>query len=85
MEWPCIPLPGWPDGDGEGVVALARSNARGRELATRLDSEVPVSGVTDGTLRPGMATIAVPATVDDLNMAGEDFAGNRRVGPFGLG
>ena len=74
MEWPRIPLPGWPEGDGESVAALTRSIARGRELAALLDPEVPVSGVTDGSLRPGLATIAVPATVDDRNMAGEDFA-----------
>ena len=74
MEWPRIPLPGWPEGDGESVAALTRSIARGRELSALLDPEVPVSGVTDGSLRPGLVTIAVPATVDDRNMAGEDFA-----------
>ena len=37
MEWPRIPLPGWPDGAGEGAAkALAKSAERGRELA-RLD------------------------------------------------
>ena len=83
MEWPRIPLPGWPGGDGKGVAALARSIVRGRKLATLLDPEVPVSGVTDGTLRPGIATIAVPATVDDRNMAGEDFAVTAGWGHFG--
>ena len=43
MEWPRIPLPGWPDGEAEGAAdALARSAALGRELAALLDSETPV-------------------------------------------
>ena len=75
MEWPRIPLAGWGDGKSEGAVdTLARSAARGRELARLLDPDAPVSGVTEGTLRPGIATIAVPATADGRNMTGEDFA-----------
>ena len=74
MEWPRIPLPGWGDGASEdAAVALARSAARGRELALLLDPEKPVPGVTDGMLHPGIATIAVPATTDGRNMVGEDF------------
>ena len=74
MEWPRIPLPGWGDGKSEGAAEiLARSAARGRELARLLDPDAPVAGVTDGTLRPGIATIAVPATADGRNMTGEDF------------
>ena len=61
MEWPRIPLPGWPDGNaGEAAEALARSAARGRELARLLDPETPVLGVTQGALHPEIATIAVP-------------------------
>ena len=75
MGWPRIPLPGWSDGESESAAAvLAHSAARGRELARLLDPDAPVSGVTDGTLRPGLATIAVPATADGRNMTGEDFA-----------
>ena len=34
MEWPRIPLPGWPTGDAAGAAdALAKSAARGRKLA----------------------------------------------------
>ena len=74
-EGPRIPLPGWGGGESEGAAAaLARSAARGRELARLLDPDAPVSGVTDGTLRPELATIAVPATANGRNMAGEDFA-----------
>ena len=72
MEWPRIPLPGWPDGgDAE---ALAESVARGRELAALLDPETPVPGVTQGPLRPDLAAVAVPATTDGRNMTGDDFA-----------
>ena len=75
MEWPRIPLPGWGDGESEGVAAmLAHSAARGRELARLLDPDTPVRGITEGELRPGIAPIAVPATVDGRNMTGEDFA-----------
>ena len=53
MEWPRIPLPGWPDGDQQGAAEdLAASAARGRELAALLDSDTPVPGVTTGALRP---------------------------------
>ena len=42
MEWPRIPLPGWPDGDEDGAAdELAASAARGRELAALLDSDTP--------------------------------------------
>ena len=86
MEWPRIPLPGWGNSKNAGATAtLARSAARGRELARLLDSNAPVSGVTDGTLRPGIATIAVPATADDRNMTGEDFAVTAGWGHSGLG
>ena len=86
MEWPRIPLPGWPHGESEGPAAtLARSAARGRELAALLDPDSPVSGVTDGTLLPGLATIAVPATADGRNMTGEDFAVTAGWGHSGSG
>ena len=61
MEWPRIPLPGWPDGAAPAAAAELRASAqRGRELAALLDAETPVSGVTAGTLRPELAAIAVP-------------------------
>ena len=86
MEWPRIPLPGWPDGAAEGVAeTLARSAARGRELAALLDPDIPVPGVTEGPLRPEVTAIAVPATVGGRNMAGGDFAVTARWGHFGAG
>ena len=75
MDWPRIPLPDWPDGDASGAAeTLTRSAARGRELAALLDPDTPVPGVTTGTLRPDIATIAVPTTVNGRNMTGDDFA-----------
>ena len=86
MEWPRIPLPGWPDGDAKDAMAeLAESAARGRELARLLDPEAPVPGVTQAPLRPELAAIAVPSTVDGRNMAGEDFALTAGWGHFSAG
>ena len=86
MEWPRIPLPGWPDGDAPGAAdELAASAARGRELAALLDSDTPVPGVTTGALRSEIAAIAVPATVGGGNMAGDDFALTAGWGHFGTG
>ena len=82
-EGPRIPLPGWPDGGGEGVAqALARSAAWGRELARLLDPDTPVSSITESALRP---EIAVPATMDGHNMSGEDFTLTAGWGHFGTG
>ena len=86
MEWPRIPLPGWPDGGGANAAEeLARSAARGRELAALLDPDTPVPGVTRAPLRPGIAAVAVPATVGGRNMADEDFAVTAGWGHFGQG
>ncbi len=86
MDWPRIPLPGWPDGDAHGAAdALAESAARGRHLAALLDSNTPVAGVTTGALRPELAAIAVPTTTDGGNMAGDDFAVTAGWGHFGTG
>ena len=86
MEWPRIPLPGWPDGDtGGAATELAASAARGRQLAGLLDSDTPVSGVTTGSLRPEIAAVAVPSTTDGGNMTGADFALTAGWGHFGQG
>ena len=86
MEWPRIPLPGWPDGNAAAAAeTLAQSAARGRELAQLLDSDIPVPGVTQGTLRPEIAAIAVPATTDGRNMSGADFALTAGWGHYGSG
>ena len=86
MEWPRIPLPGWPDGEADGAAgALAQSASRGRELAQLLNPDTPVPGVTSGKLRPVAAAIAVPTTVDGHNMTGDDFALTAAWGHFGSG
>ena len=94
MEWPRIPLPGWPDGDQDGAAdELAASAARGRQLAALLDSDTPVPGVTEplpgapagSALRPEIAAVAVPSTTGGGNMTGEDFALTEGWGHFGQG
>ena len=92
MDWPRIPLPGWPLPGSAGILpasaatqALAQSAARGRQLAALLDPDTPVPGVTDGTLRPDIATLAVPAAVDGRNMTGDDFALTVGWGHYGMG
>ena len=94
MEWPRVPLPGWPDGDTDGSAdELAVSAARGRKLAALLDSDTPVPGVTEAdpgapsgsALRPEIAAVAVPSTVDGGNMTGDDFALTAGWGHFGSG
>ena len=86
MEWPRIPLPGWPGGDAsDGADELRASAARGRELAGLLDPETPVPGVTAGTPRPELAAIAVPSTTEGRNMTGDDFALTVGWGHFGTG
>ena len=86
MEWPRIPLPGWPDADAPGVAdELAASATRGRELAQLLDSDTPVPGVTTGALRLEVAPIAIPATVGGHNISGEDFWVTAGWGHFGTG
>ena len=86
MEWPRIPLPGWPDGEAGGAAdELARSAERGRELAALLDADTPVPGVTQAPLRPEIAAVAVPATASGRNMAGDDFAVTAGWGHQGQG
>ena len=86
MEWPRIPLPGWPDGQADRAAeTLAASAARGRQLAHLLDPDASVPGVTQGALRPEIAALAVPATSDGRNMTGADFALTAGWGHFATG
>ena len=86
MEWPRIPLLGWPDGEAEDArAALSASAARGRALAQLLDSDTPVRGVTEGPLRPEIAALAVPTTQDGHYMTGDDFALTAGWGHHGSG
>ncbi len=84
MEWPRIPLPGWPDRTATGAAhVFARFAARGRQLARLLNPDTAVPGVTHGALRPEIGVIAVPATVEDRNMSGDDFALTAGWGHYG--
>ena len=92
MDWPRIPLPGWRAPGSAGILPatdaaniLAQSAARGRQLAALLDPDTPVPGVTTGTLRPEIAALAVPATVDGRNMTDDDFALAAGWGHYGTG
>ena len=73
-EGPRIPLPGWLGGEGEdAAAALISSACRGREIANNLGSEERITGLTQAPLRPGVSTIAVPATASGRNMRNGDF------------
>ena len=86
MEWPRIPLPGWPNGDTDRAAdAFMASAMRGRELAALLDSDTPVPGVTAGALRDEVASIAIPSTTDGRNIDGDDFDLTAGWGYFGSG
>jgi hypothetical protein len=67
QEWPRVPLPAHVD-------ALQASADLGRELAALLDTETPVPGVTSGTPRPELKTIASIERLDGAPLAAADFA-----------
>lgn len=67
QEWSRIPLPDSP-------AVLHASAELGRDLAALLDTEAPVAGVTNGTLRPELMTIASMALLDGQPLAAADFA-----------
>ena len=93
MDWPRIPLPrlAYPWERGH----LARVQRRRKPWPTPLHADanwppcltpiLPFPAVTTGPLRPDIATIAVPATVDGRNMAGDDFALTAGWGHYGTG
>ena len=54
MEWPRIPLPGWPDGGGEVAAReIAQSAECGRALAALLDPDTPGSRRDAGAAAAG--------------------------------
>jgi len=61
-DWPRIPVPTSRD-------ALEASAALGRQIAALLDTETPVAGVTTGTIRPELRTIAVAEGPMPINLA----------------
>ena len=86
MEWPRIPIPAWPNGDTKGAAdELYESAVRGRRLASLLDPELPMPGVTQGPLRSEIAAIGVPSTKDGSSFTNEEFALTAGWGHYGTG
>lgn len=84
LGWPRIPIPGWPAGaKGRDADEFWDSARIGQQLADLLDSDVPVSGVTKGTIRRELSVIAVPASVEGSQFTSEDFAVTASWGHFG--
>jgi hypothetical protein len=75
QDWPRVPLP-------KTREALEASAALGRQVATLLDVEMPVSGVTQGNPRGELQTVAVLTTADGST---PDFTINVNWGYFGAG
>lgn len=67
MDWPRIPLP-------HGQEELRTSASLGEIVASLLDPESPVPGVTSGALRTGLRVLAVPKKSDGTTFGAEDMA-----------
>jgi hypothetical protein len=61
QDWPHIPLP-------ENEIAIRKSAALGQKIAALLNLDIPVSGVTNGPIRPELKTIATLNRVDDVEL-----------------
>ena len=77
-NWPRIPLPASRD-------ALLASSKLGREVAALLDTEAPVPGVTSGTIRPELKSIAVVSRVGGGALKPVEFALTAGWGSGGQG
>ena len=77
-NWPRIPLPATAE-------ALLASAALGRQVAALLDTEAPVIGVTSGTVRPELKTIAVVSRVGGGALRPDEFALTAGWGSGGSG
>ena len=77
-NWPRIPLPASRD-------ALLASAALGREAAALLDAETPVPGVTSGTIRTELKTIAAVSRVGGGTLTQAEFALTAGWGSGGQG
>ena len=87
MQWPRIPLPGWPDGCRQGVEKSALSSTidRGRRVADLLNDEGPSPVGTSASRFPLDRIIATPAKVDGSTMAGRDLEVAAGWGRHGVG
>lgn len=77
-NWPRIPLPATRG-------ALLASAALGRDVAALLDTETPVPGVTSGTIRAELKTIAVVSRVGGGALTAAEFALTAGWGSGGQG
>ena len=81
MGWPRIPLPGWPDGTADGAAeVVARSAARGRELAALLDPDTPIPGVTPSAVAPADRRHRRPRNRRRTQHGGRRFRPHSRLG-----
>ena len=78
QDWPRIPLPTSRD-------ALLASAALGREVAALLDTETSVPGVTSGSVRPALHSVAVVSRVGGGSLRAEEFALTAGWGSGGQG
>ena len=77
-NWPRIPLPASRD-------ALLASSKLGREVAALLDTDAPVPGVTSGTIRTELKSIAVVSRVGGGALKPAEFALTAGWGSGGQG
>ena len=77
-NWPRIPLPASRE-------ALLASAALGREVAALLDTEAPVPGVTSGTIRDELKSIAVVSRAGGGTLKPDEFALTAGWGSGGQG
>jgi Type ISP C-terminal specificity domain len=75
QDWPRVPLP-------KTRQALEASAVLGRQAAALLDVETPVPGVTQGTPREDLRSIAI---LTEINGHTPDFTINVNWGHFGVG
>ena len=66
QDWPRIPLPA----NQETLLASAEL---GKQIAALLDTETPVNGVTTGTVRAELKTVAVIAHAEGKQLSAEDL------------
>jgi hypothetical protein len=73
MDWPRVPLPG-------EAGTLQASAALGATLATLLDAEIPAPGVSTGTLRAGLRSLALPTRRNGKSLGDDDLKVSARWG-----
>ena len=66
LDWPRVQLPG-------NSGTLQASAALGATLATLLDPETPAPGVSSGTLRTGLKSLALPSRRDSKSLSDDDL------------